>query len=108
MSIVKTIFLPVLKSLDVMEKIGREGFMSANSVSTGLVKFIAQNIDFESMKRAADEAVSNKRSVEEIKKDVREAVKSSSTVANKVDQLKESTKSSYDKLARRVTTLENK
>ena len=82
--------------------------MSANSVSTELVKFIAQNIDFESMKRAADEATNNRRLIEEAKKDAKEAIKTSATAANKIDQLKESSKSSYDKLARRVTTLENR
>lgn len=82
--------------------------MSTNNISMESVKFIAQNLDFESMKRAADEAVNNKRLIEEAKKDAIEAVTSSATAANKIDQLKESSKSSYDKLSRRITTLENR
>ena len=98
----------MLQSLDVMESISSKGFMNSHDVSTELVKFIAQNVDFDTIKDLSENARSQKRTVEELKKSVQDASKKADTSANKTDQLKEQVKSNHEKLSKRIKTLEDR
>ena len=82
--------------------------MNSHDVSTELVKFIAQNVDFDVNKDLSEGAKTHKRSVDEVKKLAQDAAKKADTASNKTDQLKEQAKSTNERLSKRIKTLEDK
>ena len=106
-AIAKIIFVPTLKSLELMEKTLSDGFISCEGISSELVKFIAQNIDFTAMTKLTEEAVTWRRTTDELKKEVKEVSKKADTASNKVDQQKDNSKSQYDRLDKRIKKLES-
>ena len=84
----RSIFYSTLKSLDLMGSIRRVGFANDSVIASELVKFLALNTEFDTIKNLADENVKIRQECEDVKKDAKEATKSASTLSNKLDDLK--------------------
>ena len=84
----KTIFWTLLQCLDIMSSIRERGFENDVSVSSELVKYLAINTEFDTIKRLALENASLKEEINSLKKDLQSSIKTASTLANKVDNVK--------------------
>ena len=71
-----------------MAEIRKIGFTNDPVVSAELVKFLALNTEFDTIKKLVDENVKLKQECEQAKKDAKEATRAASIVANKLDDLK--------------------
>ena len=79
-----TIFYSTLKSLDIMTAIREIGFSNDPIVSSELVKFLALNTEFDTIKKLAEKNQVLRQEIEHVK----ESTKAASTTANKLDDLK--------------------
>ena len=71
-----------------MGSIRRVGFVNDSVIASELVKFLALNTEFDTIKKLVDENVKIRQECEDVKKDAKEATKSVSTLSNKLDDLK--------------------
>ena len=98
----KVTLLASLRSLDLMREIQRFNFENHPSVSNELVKFLAVNTEFNSIRTLQIECYQVKTDVSQIRKEFANILKTQQTIANKTDQLK----SDAAVLTKRVKALE--
>lgn len=98
----KTIFWSSLQCLNIMSTIRELGFENDTSVSSELVKYLAINTEFDTIKKLAVENANLKEEMASLKKDLQSAIKTASTLANKVDNVKVQ----VDNQSKRLKTLE--
>ena len=84
----KVTLLASLRSLDIMREIQRVNFENHPSVANELVKFLAVNTEFDSLKMLQDQSNEFKTDILKLQKDVVNIMKTQQTIANKTDQLK--------------------
>ena len=94
--------LALLKSLDVMREIQRLNYENHPTVSNELVKFLAVNMEFRSIKDLQTAVAGVQTDVSLIKKEITNLNKGHQTLSNKVDQVKADTSA----LIKRVKALE--
>ena len=100
--IAKVTLLASLRLLDIMREIQRVNFENHPVVANELVKFLAVNTEFDSLKNLQTQACDFKKDIDQLKKDVSNILKTQQTIANKTDQLK----ADASALAKRLKALE--
>ena len=95
--------LALLKSLDVMREIQRLNYENHPTVSKKPVKFLAVNMEFQSIKDLQTAVAGVQTDVSLIKKEITNLKKGHQTLSNKVDQVK----ADRSALIERVQALEN-
>lgn len=94
--------LAIVRSLDVMRKVQDLNYTNHPAVANELVKFLAVNTEFQSIKDLQSDVTKYKEDVATLKREIAGVVKSNQTANNKFDQLK----SEVSTLAKRVKALE--
>ena len=100
--IAQVTMLASLRSLDIMRNIQRLNFEDYPAVANELVKFLAVNTEFESIKDLQTQSKALQTELISIKRDMANAIKTQSTMANKLEQYK----ADKDALVKRVKALE--
>ena len=100
--IAQVTMLASLWSLDIMRNIQRLNFEDYPAVANELVKFLAVNTEFESIKDLQTLKATMKSDIDLMKKDLANFIKAQSTMANKLDQFK----AEHTSLMKRVKALE--
>ena len=99
-----TIFYSTLRSLDVMNTIRKVGLKNHPVVSSELVKFLAVNTEYQSIKDLQTLTTELKDSVKDVDKHATSSIKAASTASNRIDSLQDDLKA----LTARLKKLEDK
>ena len=100
--IAQVTMLASLRSLDIMRNIQRLNFEDYPAVANELVKFLAVNTEFESIKDLQTLTATMKSDIDSMKKNLTNFIKAQSAMANKLDQFK----AEHTSLMKRVKALE--
>ena len=84
----KVTLLASLRSLNIMREIQRLNFENHPSVSNELVKCMAVNTEFDSIKTLQAQMIEIKTDITQMKKEISNVLKAQQTIGNKADQLK--------------------
>ena len=100
--IAKVTLLASLRSLDIMREIQRLNFENHPAVANELVKFLAVNTEFDSIKNLQTDVAQIQKDVTHALRKISNILKTQQTIANKTDQLKNDAAA----LVKRVKALE--
>ena len=100
--IAKVTLLASLRSLDIMREIQRLNFENHPAVANELVKFLAVNTEFDSIKNLQTDVAQIQKDVTHALREISNILKTQQTIANKTDQLKNDAAA----LVKRVKALE--